>query len=111
MVVTRDTLNKTLEDAVRRIIRRFEPEKIVLFGSVADGVPGPDSDIDLLIIMQVENSTRQKANEIDLLLSDRAIPMDFLVLTPEQYQQQRHIPGSIFREVESKGLVLYERAA
>jgi len=35
------------------------------------GRPGPDSDIDLLIVMDVEGSTRKKANEIDLLMADR----------------------------------------
>lgn len=111
MVVTRDTIREILDNAVRRILREFAPEKIILFGSFADGTSGPDSDIDLLIIMRVEETTRQKANEIDLLLSDREIPMDFLVLTPEQYEQQRRIPGSIVRDVEGKGLILYERAA
>lgn len=61
--------------------------------------------------MDVEGSTRQKANEIDLLMADRTIPMDFIVLTPEQYERQKNIPGTIAREAEREGKVIYDHAA
>lgn len=104
-------IEEILDEVKRRIIPRFHPQRIILFGSYAGGQPGPDSDLDLLIIMEVEGSTRQKANEIDMLLADRSIPMDFIVLTPEQYERQKNIAGSIARQVEREGKVIYEHAA
>ena len=61
--------------------------------------------------MDVKGSTRKKANEIDMLMADRKIPMDFLVLTPEQYKHQKNIVGTIARQAEGEGKVIYERAA
>jgi hypothetical protein len=52
--------------------------------------------------MDVEGSTRKKANEIDLLMADRSIPMDFLVLTPEQYKRQKNIIGTIVCQAEQE---------
>ena len=94
-----------------RIVPRFRPHRIILFGSHAHGQPGVDSDLDFLIIMEVDGSTRRMANEIDMVMSDRLIPMDFIVLTPEQYERQKKMPGTIVREVEETGTVLYDHAA
>jgi uncharacterized protein len=104
-------IQDVLNNLKRRIVSRFRPQRIILFGSYAVGRPGPDSDIDLLIVMDVEGSTRKKANEIDLLMADRSIPMDFLVLTPEQYERQKNIIGTIVCQAEQEGKVIYEHAA
>jgi len=53
--------------------------------------------------MEVKGSARQTANEIDLLMADRIIPMDFIVLTPEQYEQQKDIIGTMVREADREG--------
>ena len=53
----------------------------------------------------------RKANEIDSLMADRSIPMDFLVLTPEQYERQKNIIGTIGRQADQEGRVIYERSA
>lgn len=104
-------IEKVLDEVKRRIVPKFHPQRIILFGSFAGGQPDPDSDLDLLIVMEVEGSTRQRANEIDMLLADRCLPMDFIVLTPEQYERQKNIAGSIARQVEREGRVIYEHAA
>ncbi|MBI3333658.1 MAG: nucleotidyltransferase domain-containing protein, partial [Candidatus Omnitrophica bacterium] len=84
-------VQKKIEEMVRRIAERFHPEKIILFGSHARGTAGPDSDVDLLVVMRVQGSRRQKATEIDLSLADREMPLDLLVVTPEQFDRERDI--------------------
>jgi predicted nucleotidyltransferase len=106
-----DTIQPILDQLLERITRKYAPEKIVLFGSQVSGRPGPDSDIDLLIVMEVEGSTRQRANEIDLMMADRIVPMDIVVLTPKQYERQRKIAGTIVHQAERQGKVIYERVA
>ena len=51
---------ETISEMVRRIVERFHPEKIILFGSYARGTAGPDSDVDLLVVLPIEvrNTTR-----------------------------------------------------
>jgi len=104
-------VQKKISEMVRRIVERFHPEKIILFGSHARGTAGPDSDVDLLVVMPVQGSRRQKATEIDLLLSDRKIPLDLLVVTPEQFKRERDVIGTVIRPAAHEGKVLYERAA
>lgn len=101
----------SIREMVRRIVARFHPDKIILFGSHARGQAGPDSDVDLLIVMPVEGSKRRKATEIDGTLADRVIPLDLIVVTPEEFEQARHQVGSVLRPAALEGLVLYDRAA
>ncbi|MCP4639225.1 MAG: nucleotidyltransferase domain-containing protein [bacterium] len=100
-----------LEDMVQRIVARFHPDRIILFGSHASGEPTGDSDIDILVVMPVEGSRRGKANEIDLALGDRTIPLDLIVVTPDQFERQKDLLGTIVREAVLEGRTVYERAA
>jgi uncharacterized protein len=104
-------IKNILAELKHRVVSKFQPNRIILFGSHVASSPGPNSDLDILVIMEVKGSTRQKANEIDLLMADRVIPMDFIVLTPEQYDQQKDIIGTMLRQAHREGRVIYERAA
>ncbi len=101
----------TLKSFLRRVLGKYDPLRILLFGSHAAGNAGPDSDLDIMIVMNVEGSTREKANEIDLLMVDRTVPMDFVVITPEQYERQKRVIGTIVYQAEREGQVIYERGA
>ncbi len=67
----------------RQIVRRFHPEKIILFGSYAYGKPSPDSDVDLLVVMPTRNQVEQ-AVRIDEAIEERGFPLDLLVRTPRR---------------------------
>ncbi len=108
---TESEIADAITGMVGRIVERFHPERIILFGSRAGGEPGRDSDIDLLVVMPVEGSRREMANKIDLALADRTIPLDVIVVTPEQFARQMNIMGTIVREAVRGGRVVYERAA
>ena len=109
--MTKTEIQEVLDEIVGRIVARFHPDRIILFGSCVNGKTTCDSDLDLLIVMPVKGSRRDKANEIDLALADRVVPMDLIVLTPEQFERQKDLNGSIVCEAARKGRVLYERAA
>jgi len=107
--MTKTQMQEVLDETVRRIAERFYPEKIILFGSYVKGRATPDSDLDLLIIMRVEGSCRKKANEIDLALAGRTVPMDLIVVTPEQFERQKDTIGTIVGAAAREGKVIYER--
>lgn len=94
---------------VRRIARRFAPDKIILFGSHARGTPGPDSDVDLLVVMPVQGSKREKQIEIGVALHDIRIPKDIVVATPDEVRRRKDIVGTIIRPALREGRVLYVR--
>lgn len=105
------SVQDAIAEMVRRIVSKFNPDKIILFGSHARGKAGPDSDVDLLVVMPVEGSKRRKATEIDGTLADRMIPLDLIVVTPEEFERACHQKGSVLRPAAIEGLVLYDRAA
>jgi len=99
-----------VESAVERIVEQFHPAKVILFGSHARGSAGPDSDVDLLVVMDVKESKRRQAVEIDLALADRAFPLDVIVVTPEEFERYRDVVGHILYPVVREGKVLYDAA-
>ena len=64
----------------RRIAEKFQPEKIILFGSYAYGTPHNESDVDLLVIMPCRNTIDQ-AVRIDCAL-EAPFSLDLIVRTP-----------------------------
>ncbi|HEX4964990.1 MAG TPA: nucleotidyltransferase domain-containing protein [Thermoanaerobaculia bacterium] len=94
---------------VRRIVSRFHPERIILFGSHARGDAGPDSDVDLLIVMPYLGSKREKQLEIRLALRSIRIPKDIVVTAPEEFLWRKEVPGTIERPAALEGKVLYAR--
>jgi predicted nucleotidyltransferase len=109
--MTDTEIKDVLDEAVRRIVECFQPDRIILFGSFVNGTPTEDSDLDIMIVMPVAGSRRQKANEIDMALAERTVPMDLVVVTPEQFEREKNMIGTIVREAARKGRVLYERVA
>ena len=95
---------------VRRLARRFTPERIILFGSHARGEAGPDSDVDLLVIMPFAGSRRQTEIELRLALHDFVVPVDVVLASPEEVDRRRHIAGTLLRPALQEGKVMYVRA-
>ena len=100
-----------IKEIVRRIVARFDPQKVIVFGSVARGQTGPDSDVDLLVVMPVHGSRRKAAIEIDRKLIGIAVPVDVIVVTPEELERDADQIGTALRPALREGRVLYERAA
>jgi uncharacterized protein len=72
---------------------------------------GADSDADLLVVMPVNGSKRQQAVQMDLALEGIPIPIDLIVVTPDEVEKYREVTGTIIQEAVREGKVLYERAA
>ena len=104
-------VQKKIEEMVRRIVERFHPDQILLFGSYARGQAGPDSDVDLLVVMPVSGSKREIAVEIDLAVAGMGLPKDIIVVTPEEMARTKDIIGTIAYPAVREGRVMYDRAA
>ena len=101
---------KIIQEMVQRIVERFHPEKIVLFGSCARGEITYDSDVDLLVIMPVEGSRREKSLEIYKTVSDFPVPTDIIVRTPEEVDEFGEIIGTVLFPALKEGKILYEKS-
>ncbi len=104
-----ESIQGKIDKMVRRIVKKFKPEKIILFGSYARGTPTRDSDVDFLIIMPVSGSKREKRIEIGIALHDIRIPKDIIVATPDEVERRKNLVGTIIRPALEEGKVLYAR--
>jgi predicted nucleotidyltransferase len=102
-------VGEALPLAIQRIVQTLQPEKVILFGSYAYGIPTPDSDVDLLVIMDTKAPSNERSWEVSRLLIPRPFPVDILVKTPQEIECAL-VKGDFFiREIIERGKVLYER--
>jgi uncharacterized protein len=98
-----------LPEAIDLIVRRFDPLRIILFGSWARGDARPDSDIDLLVVLpQVENK-RSATIEILRVLNGLPASKDVVVTTPEEIHRRGNTVGDILHPTLREGKIVYER--
>jgi predicted nucleotidyltransferase len=91
----------------RRIAERFDPERIILFGSFAYGTPHQDSDVDLLVVMPAYDEINQSIRII--LAFEPVFPLDLIVRTPQRLRRRLTEGDSFLQEVTTKGILLYEK--
>ena len=98
-----------LSEVVDRIVRKFHPVKIILFGSWARGSAREDSDLDLLVVLQKAEHTRKAAIQIGNSLSNLPVSKDIIVTTPQDIEKYGKTVGYILRSALTEGKVIYER--
>jgi predicted nucleotidyltransferase len=93
----------------REVAERFDPDRIILFGSYAYGTPNEDSDVDVLVVMPARD-------EVSMAVRiQRGVwppfPMDLIVRTPAKLARRIALGDSFLQEITTKGKVLYSKAA
>lgn len=98
---------EALQRVVDQIATRFQPCKVILFGSYAYGIPNEDSDVDLLVVMETEANPLRAAADISAAV-EHPFPLDILVMDPQQFQASIERGGVFATEIALRGRVLYE---
>ncbi len=98
-----------IDRITRTIVERFNPKRIVLFGSHARGDADPDSDVDLFIEMESTKRPPERIMEVSGLFGSPDWPMDIVVYTPDEMARFKNIRGTLASVVDAEGKVLYER--
>ncbi len=105
-MVSREDIQATCDD----IVREFAPLQVILFGSYAYGTPTEDSDVDLLVVMDIpESDTRRQAAEIVRRIP-RRFNLDVRVRSPKEIAYRVSHNDWFLREITERGDVLYESA-
>jgi predicted nucleotidyltransferase len=107
--VRRRIPQRPIQHAVQQIIQKFQPQKVVLFGSCAYGEPGPESDVDLLVMLETPLKESEQAVRICQSV-DYHFGLDLIVRTPATLAKRLALGDPFLHDVMSKGKVLYERA-
>ena len=105
-----EATSRAIDAMVQRLVERFAPDQIILFGSHARGTAGPDSDVDLLVVMPFAGSKREKRIEMRIALHDIVVPKDIILATPDEVSRDRDLVGTIVRPALREGKVLYARS-
>jgi predicted nucleotidyltransferase len=96
-----------LDDLVKRIVEAVHPLRIILFGSAARGEMGPDSDLDVLVVMPDGTHRRNTIKYLYRRLYGFETPKDILVATESDIREQASNPGLIYRTVLQEGKEIY----
>lgn len=98
-----------VDGAVSRIVRRWQPERVIIFGSYARGQADANSDLDVLVVMRGPvASPRKDSIRIREDLGDISMPMDILVVSRKRLEALERVPGLIYRDAVREGKVVYD---
>ncbi len=100
---------KLLEKLIKVIAEKYQPEKIILFGSYAYGMPTKESDIDLLIIKETGKPFHKRWSEVCSLVSSiiTTTPFSPFVVTPAEMKERLERDDEFFEDVLKRGKVMY----
>lgn len=94
-----------IQQLAKKIKEKFNPQRIILFGSYAYGIPKKGSDVDLFIIMDTDIPVRKQAYLIRRELQE-SIPIDIIVRTPQQVEERIKLGDFFIKHIMQKGVVL-----
>ncbi len=103
------TTDTVIDTMVARIVARFRPARILLFGSRARGTDNRWSDVDLLVVMEEVPDKRRAAVEMRRELSDLPVSKDIVVTTPDEIARRGKLVGSLLKAALRDAKILYER--
>jgi len=100
-------IEKEIKRITDRIVKKYKPEKIILYGSFAYGNPCKDSDVDLLVVKSTKEPRTKRHLKLDRMLLDRTMPLDILVYTPAEIEKRMVLGDFFIRDVIKQGKILY----
>lgn len=100
----------SLPEIVRRLVAAANPRKVILFGSVARGTHGANSDSDLIVIEASVKSKHAEMVRLRTVLRGILCPIDVLVISEEEFLERSTQPSNVYYWTNREGKVLYEAA-
>jgi predicted nucleotidyltransferase len=102
-------IKTVIQRILQKLIAEYTPYKVILFGSYAYGVPGRDSDIDLLIIKETSDRFIDRWATVQRILTGthHSLPVETFVLTPQEVENRLAAGDQFIAEILERGKVLY----
>jgi len=99
---------KSIAELSERIVREFQPERIILFGSYARGDFDRGSDLDLLVILANVANRFDEMVRLQSVLRGLRMPIDIVVYSANQVEERQHLRGTMLYHALTEGRVLYD---
>lgn len=109
MAVTKIKADQEIKKITNQIVEKYQPEKIILFGSYAWGKPTKNSDVDLFIVKESDLSRRFRTTQVERILGSVSFPVDVLVYTPKEVEERRSLGDFFVKNIFKKGKTLYAK--
>ncbi len=107
-MLSKDELDKEIKNIVEQLIRLYQPDKIILFGSLAGGKVQEGTDIDLFVIKQdVPDVGVDRIRQLDALIK-YSLATDFIVYKPDEVKQRIELGDPFVKSILKEGKVLYD---
>lgn len=109
-MISKDQFDKEIQNIVKQLIHLYQPEKVILFGSLAKGKINQGTDIDLFIIKsEVPEFGVDRIRQLDAIIKYR-LATDFIVYKPEEVEQRLKLGDPFVKSILEEGKVLYNAA-
>ena len=102
-----DTMDREIQRLVRRIVEEASPLRVIVFGSAARGDQGPDSDVDVLVVVKPGTHRRRTAQHLYRTIRGVKVPFDILVATPDDLERYGDNAGLVYGSALREGKVVY----
>ena len=103
-------IEEKIKEITDKIVREYQPEKIILFGSWAWGTPHENSDVDMFIIKESEKKRWEREYDLRMkLIGNKFPPMDLLIYTPEEMERRIRIEDFFIQDILKNGKLVYAR--
>ena len=104
--MTATDINSEIENIKNQLVAKYRPEKIILFGSMALGNFGEDSDLDFLIVKDDPRRPLETEQELHRII-DYKIASDFIIVTPNEFQERIQNGDFFMEEILKTGKIIY----
>lgn len=104
--MTHSQVQAQIDSIKTQLIKKYKPDKIILFGSGATGEMTEDSDLDFFIIKDDKKDPYQRMVEVSKLI-DRDVAVDFIIYTPGEFTKRLQLGDPFMKMIMEEGRVLY----
>jgi len=101
--------DKKINEIVNKIAKNYDPEKIYLFGSYANGFPDENSDLDFIIVKNTDKPKHKRGREVRKDLIGSMVPIDLKVYTPGEFESEQKSDYTFLNSIMKEIKLLYER--
>jgi predicted nucleotidyltransferase len=102
---------RSIQQAVQRIVKAAQPRRVILFGSYARGQASADSDLDLIVVLSGTPNKHREMARLRSAVGMVGVGVDVLVFSEEELQRRSRVPGTVAYWATKEGRVVYEAAA
>lgn len=107
--MSKQEIEKEIQNLTQKIVKEYQPEKIILFGSHAWGKPDKSSDLDFFIVKNSKKERRFRATDVERIITSRNIATDILVYTPSEVKKRLNLGDFFVKRIFNEGNLLYEK--